>query len=175
VKTRERIPSAPDWLRTTYKVAEVVSAGNALPEMISKYAPDAGKFAGEQYPLMYQGTNRKLNGAIALQENGKLIHMIMLECVSGKSSKKSRLDGNVCERLAFRFMECMEISRLHPSATLCVLANGAFEKYRNIYHTMLQIMAERLRRIPQYDIRFVCSQKAYGVLASTLIDWLAGG
>lgn len=163
------------WLETCYPVAKLVATYPTEAEVVTRYAPHEGPYAGEKYPGIYAGLGTKFDGTILLVENGILYEKILLEYKTAKSSLKKRIDGNAHERLTFQIMQYLEVAIRYTQCSLVVVSNGAFVRYRNKYHVNFHVQAERLRNFAWFSMEQICTSPEYLRFADGLLGWLLEG
>ena len=156
-------------------MTDLVSSFPGLPEATARYAPPTGPFAGGAYPKMFAGMGTRFDDTIVLADGGVLVEKILLEYKTGKSSKGTRLDANVHERLTFQVMQYLEVATRYPACSLLVIANGAFARYRNKYHVNFRVQADRLRCFRWFDVTHACTAAEVVAVADGLLRWLLTG
>jgi hypothetical protein len=163
------------WLRLDYPVRELVAAYPGEAEAVARYAPKHGPYAGSDYPLMFTGMNTEFDDAVLLEEGGVLREKILLEYKTAKASGGAKIDGNAHERLTFQMMQYLEIATRYPRCSMVVIANSAFERYRNKYHVSFHAQADRLSCFSWFTMKHICAAEQYLVFANGLLGWLATG
>ena len=163
------------WLEVAFGVADLVGAFPSEAEAVARYAPRTGPFAGEDYPDIYAGMRTHFDDTVVLAEGGVLREKILLEYKTAKSSKGRTIDGNAHERLSFQIMQYLEAATRYTRCSLTVLANGAFVRYRNKYHTNFHVQADRLANFGWFSMDYACTQSGYERFISGLLGWLIDG
>ena len=169
------VPRAAEWLKTVYRVPELVGQYPGTQQAVDDFSPARGPFAGASYPNIYAGLSTGFDGAIIFVEDDTLVRKLLLEYKTAKSSGNKQIDGNAHERLSFQVMQYLEVATRYPSARFRVLANGAFVKYKNKYHVSFKIQAQRLRCFAWFDMNFACTAEEFVALAQECISWLLKG
>jgi hypothetical protein len=163
---------AAEWLKTNYDVTELVSRYPGNERAVQDFAPASGPFSGQRYPKIYENLKTGFDGAIIFVRANTLERKMLLEYKTAKSSLGGQIDGNAHERLSFEIMQFLEVATRYPSASLRVLANGAFVRYRNKYHVNFKIQAQRLRCFGWFDMKFMCTALEFLALAEECESWL---
>jgi len=163
---------ATDWLATKFAVGELVAAYPTERTAIERYAPEVGPFAGARYPAIYQGLGTAFDDTVVLEESGVLREKILLEYKTAKASGGTHVDGNAHERLSFQIMQYLEVATRYPACSLVVIANGAFVRYRNKYHTSFHVQADRLGCFAWFSMQHACTVPEYRLFFGELMGWL---
>ena len=163
------------WLEVDFDVTELVSAYPGLPEVVARYAPPSGPFAGDNYPEMFAALQTRFDDTIILENDGVLKEKLLLEYKTGKSSKGVRMDANVHERLSFQIMQYLEVATRYPACSLVVFTNGAYSRYRNKYHVNFRVQADRLRCFKWFDMHDASTAPEYLSVIRGLLGWLRDG
>jgi hypothetical protein len=158
-----------------FPVSELVAKYPTETEAIRRYAPEAGPFAGTQYPSIYSGLMTKFDDTVVLEQDGLLREKLLLEYKTAKSSSRRQIDGNAHERLSFQVMQYLEVATRYTKCSLVVIANGAFVRYRNKYHVSFHVQADRLANFAWFSMEHACSVPEYRRLMSGLLSWLFEG
>ena len=172
-----RTSEAPEerWLEVTFKVSELLAAFPSEPDVVSRYAPGQGPFAGPAYPGIYSGLSTRFDDTVVLAANGVLREKILLEYKTAKSSSGRQIDGNAHERLSFQVMQYLEVATRYTKCSLAVLANGAFVRYRNKYHVNFHVQADRLSNFAWFSMDHMCTAPEYSRFHEGLLLWLFTG
>jgi hypothetical protein len=171
-KADERIR---EWLRLVFPVSELVDAFPGRREVVERYSPVHGPYAGQDYPGMYSGLTTGFDDSILMVEGGVLREKMLLEYKTGKSSKGRSIDGNAHERLSFQVMQYLEAATRYTKCSLVVMANGAFTRYRNKYHVNFNIQADRLQNFAWFSMQYLCTRERYLRFADDLLGWVTRG
>jgi hypothetical protein len=171
-----RSTEVPDtWFQTVFQISDILIEYPGLNEVLNRYAPSVGPYAGGDYPKMYTGLTTEFDGTIVCEQNGVLREKLLLEYKTAKSSTGRQIDGNAHERLSFQIMQYLEVATRYTSCSFVVLANGAFVRYRNKYHPNFHLQADRLSNFSWFHMSHFCTIPEYAVLASRLINFIDGG
>lgn len=174
-QTGTAVPRINEWVKTTYAVTALVDRYPGTKRAIEAFSPASGHFAGEKYPLIFQNLTTGFDGSIIFVRDGILIRKMLLEYKTAKASAGTQIDGNAHERLSFQIMQYLEVATQYPAASFCVIANGAYLRYRNKYHVNFKIQAERLRCFAWFDMNFMCTSEEFMRLAEKCERWLFSG
>lgn len=165
----------PRWLEVEFGVSELVAAFPNEAEAVRRYAPEAGPFAGQQYPTIYSGLRTEFDDTVVLEEGGVLREKILMEYKTAKSSAGRGIDGNAHERLSFQIMQYLEVATRYTKCSLMVMANGAFIRYRNKYHVNFHVQADRLTNFAWFSMEHACTATEYNRFLMGLLSWLFEG
>jgi len=163
------------WLEVDFGVAELVRSFPGEAEAIDRYAPSSGRFAHAAYPEIYKTTTTQFDDTIVFVESGVLREKILLEYKTAKSSRGNTIDGNAHERLSFQIMQYLEVATRYTRCSLVVVANGAFVRYKNKYHTNFHIQADRLSNFSWFDMQYLCTRDEYAMFLASLYECLFVG
>lgn len=163
------------WLETSYDVDALVSRYPGTARAIRKYAPPRGPFRRTRYPRMFAGLSTSFDDAVVLERRDTLQEKVLLEYKTAKSSKDGKIDGNAHERLSFQVMQYLEVATRYPKCTFVVIANGAFDRYRNKYHVNFHVQADRLAVYSWFGMTHASSVPEYERIVGGLIGWLLRG
>ncbi|RMG23537.1 MAG: hypothetical protein D6732_24705 [Methanobacteriota archaeon] len=175
------ISSAPlsgekkSWFLTSFHVGELLKGFPGEVEVVSRYAPETGPYAGSKYPSIYSGLTTRFDGTIVCVEDGFLKKKILLEYKTGKASNGEKIDGNAHERLSFQMLQYLEVATRYPKCSFVVITNGAFVRYRNKYHPIFNQQADRLANFCWFDMAYYSQAQQYLGLAKNLKKWLEDG
>jgi len=163
------------WLEVHFQVSDLVSSFPTEDFAIRRFAPATGPYAYDNYPKIYDKLRTSFDDTIALVDNGTLLEKILLEYKTAKSSGGNRIDGNAHERLSFQILQYLEAATRYTRCSLVVIANGAFVRYKNKYHTNFHIQAERLKNFAWFNMKFMSTCDEYLALVDYLLGWLLIG
>lgn len=168
-------PDQHRWLDVVFGVSDLVAAYPTEAEVVQRYAPQTGPYAGPKYPTIYQGLKTKFDDTVVLVDGGVLREKIMLEYKTAKSSAGRQIDGNAHERLSFQIMQYLEVATRYTKCSLMVMTNGAFVRYRNKYHVNFHIQADRLANFGWFSMEHACTVTEYTRFLNGLLRWLFDG
>lgn len=163
------------WLEVVFPVADLIASFPTESEVVQRYAPESGPFAGPQYPGIYKGLTTKFDDTIVMEEGGVLREKLLMEYKTAKSSRQRQIDGNAHERLSFQIMQYLEVATRYTRCGLVVLTNGAFIRYRNKYHVNFHVQADRLANFSWFSMEHACAVAEYSRFLSSLLSWLFEG
>ena len=165
----------PRWLDVAFGVSELVASFPTEVEVIRRYSPGKGPYAGSGYPNIYSRLKTKFDDTVVLEQGGVLNEKILIEYKTAKSSAGRQIDGNAHERLSFQIMQYLEVATRYTRCSLVVIANGAFIRYRNKYHTNFHIQADRLANFAWFSMEHMCAAEEYCRFLLGLLAWLFEG
>ncbi len=163
------------WLEVVFGVSDLVGSYPGQDEVITRYAPENGKFCAKAYPNIYSGLKTKFDDTVVLVDSGVLREKILLEYKTAKSTEGRQIDGNAHERLSFQIMQYLEVATKYTKCSLVVLANGAFVRYRNKYHVNFHVQADRLRNFEWFSMEHACTAGEHAIFFNGLLSWLING
>jgi hypothetical protein len=167
--------SSPRWLEVDFAVKDLIEAFPTRAVAVAKYAPLSGTYAGSLYPGIYEGLSTKFDDTVVLEDAGVLKEKVLMEYKTAKSSRGRQIDGNAHERLSFQIMQYLEVATRYTKCSLHVMANGAFVRYRNKYHTNFHVQADRLKNFAWFDMSYSCTAAEHSKFLTGLTNWLFDG
>ncbi len=163
-------------LKTKYSVSEWYDP--IIPDAESKgWIPEEDEsdveYRGKSYKEIYSDSNTEFDGVMIFINKDIVDRKFLVECKSAKSSQGSKVDGNAHERFAYQNLDYLEISCLYPRTGLILMANEAFVKYRNKYHTGFCAHSLRLSSVfTNYSLDIICTRKQYYNFFIHILNWL---
>lgn len=162
----------PEWFDVSFDVDQLIGRYPGFQTAVQRYAPRSGPYAATKYPRMFSGMQTTFDDTILLVECDTLRNKLLLEYKTAKSSKGTQIDGNAHERLSFQIMQFLEIATHFPRATLLLVANGAYVRYRNKYHVNFHVQADRLSAFAWFNMKQLYEKDDYLGFSNCLTAWL---
>ena len=175
----DHIDVPESWTATKFSVEDLVDSFPGTDVVVSRYAPEdsteSSEFFGNRYPGIYSGKTTEFDDTIVLVQDGIIKEKILLEYKTGKSSRRTNIDGNAHERLSFQILQYLEVAQRYPRCSLSVCVNSAFVRYKNKYHVNFHIQGERLEVYDIFRMRYMATAREYLEFVSQLLAFLLHG
>lgn len=157
--------AAPPFNAICASVPKWLSAGFSASGPV---APGEGEIAGK--------INFSFKEVIGLVDEGCPPCRIVIDYVTGKSSKGEKMDGNAHERLSYKilqYVEMLHLDALEMQCRLFIFGNGAFVKYSNKFYPSTLMHLERLGAlVKRFEAGMAVDVDGYLRLALEIADWL---